>query len=59
MKNNEPVYELTVKDLQNIANEVIGRNLTDQEIKQVEENLGNFIDWTGAISGTISYLNIE
>jgi hypothetical protein len=59
MEEDKIVYQLTVEDLQNVAIESIDRELTNQEIKQVEEKLGDFIDWFGAISGTINYLNIE
>ena len=59
MRTDKTVYKLIIEDLQNTAIEDIGRKLTNEEIKQVEEELGNFVDWSGAISATISYLNIK
>jgi len=59
MVDDRTLYKISVADLQNVAVEYIDRKLTNQEIKQVEEKLGNFIDWSSAISDTISYLNIK
>ncbi len=35
------VYALTVEDLQNVAQEVLERELTEKEISQVEDPLAN------------------
>jgi len=47
------VYSLSVEDLQTVANDELSRDLTEDEIKIVEENLGNYIPWYQAISLTI------
>jgi len=59
MEESKIVYALTVADLQNVADESIGRELTDQEIEQIEEKLGDFIDWYEAIYNTINHLDIK
>jgi len=59
MEGNKIVYSLNVEDLQNVADETIGRGLSDQEIEQIEEKLGDFIDWYEAIHNTINHLDIE
>ena len=43
------VYSLNVEDLQTVANEELSRDLTEEEIKIVEENLGDYISWYQAI----------
>ena len=47
------IYQLTVEDLQNVANEELQRNLTEEELKLLEEKIGDHIDWHGAIHSAI------
>ena len=44
------VYSLNVEDLQHVANEELKRDLTEEEIKRVEDKLGDYISWYEAIS---------
>ena len=44
------VYWLNEEDVQNVAKERLGRELTHKEIKKVIEPIGENIDWTEAIS---------
>ena len=48
------VYSLNVEDLQTVANEELSRDLTEEEIRIVEENLGDYISWYQAIYLTIT-----
>jgi hypothetical protein len=48
------IYQLTVEDLQNVANEKLNRNLTEEEIKLLEDKIGDNIDWYETISAAIS-----
>ncbi|MBI3195601.1 MAG: hypothetical protein HYZ34_14210 [Ignavibacteriae bacterium] len=48
-KSERIIYSLIVEDLQNVAQEVLGRELTTKEISLVEESVGDSIDWIGAI----------
>jgi len=50
------VYSLNVEDLQTVANDELSRDLTEEEIEIVEENLGDFISWYQAISLAIDYM---
>lgn len=47
------IYQLTVEDLQNIAQDELNQDLTEQEIKLLEEKIGNSIDWQEIISNAI------
>ena len=48
------VYELSVDDLQRVAGEVLGRQLTDEEIAAVRNSVGDYIDWFQAIENAIA-----
>lgn len=48
------VYQLTIEDLQNVANDELDRDLTESEINLLEEKIGNFVDWYGAIQNAIA-----
>ena len=46
-------YSINVEDLQTVAEQELERELTDEEIKIVEERLGDYVDWYGAIALTL------
>ena len=50
------VYSLNVEDLQHVAHGELGRDLTEQEIKYVEDKVGEYISWHDAISFAIEDL---
>ena len=52
------IYQLTVEDLQTVANDCLNRKLTSKEILLLEEELGKHIDWYYIIEDVIC-LNIE
>jgi hypothetical protein len=47
------IYQLTVEDLQNVANDELDRDLTEEEIRLLEDKIGDDIDWYGIISNAI------
>ena len=47
------IYSLNIEDVQNVAEEEIGRELSEKELKIVEDKLGDYIDWYSAIDITI------
>ena len=47
------VYEISVDDLQQVAKEVLERELTDDEIVAVGNSVGDYIDWFQAIENSI------
>jgi hypothetical protein len=54
MEDSGTVYRLCVEDIQNVANEEFGRDLTDSELEVVIEHLGDYIQWYDIIQGAIS-----
>ncbi len=53
-KRNRIIYSITIEDLQTVAEQELERELTDEEIKNVEKCLGDYIDWYGAITSTLN-----
>ena len=53
-KKSKVIYSINVEDLQTVAEQELERELTDEEIKNVEKRLGDYIDWYGAIASTLS-----
>jgi hypothetical protein len=47
------VYEISVADLQDVAKEVLERELTDEEVVAVGNSVGDYIDWFQAIENAI------
>jgi hypothetical protein len=47
------VYRLNEEDVQNVAKDELGRELSYDEIKRIIEPIGENIDWSDAISVAI------
>lgn len=52
---NKTIYKLTVTDIQQVAKEVYGRELTIDEIEKVIEPVGDSISWYDIIDEAINY----
>lgn len=53
-KSRSPlVYWLNEEDVQNVAKENLGRELTKEEIKKIIEPINENINWSDAISNAI------
>jgi len=53
-KNNKIIYQLTVEDIQNVANQELGRSLSDVEIERIIEPITEKIPWYDAIYNAIN-----
>ena len=51
--NEKAVYKISVEDLQQVAKEVLERELTSEEIAAVGNAVGDYIDWFQAIEHAI------
>ena len=51
--NSRIVYSLNVEDLQRVANDELSRDLTIDEIKAIENKIGDYISWYDAIASAI------
>lgn len=47
------IYSINIEDVQNVAEEELGRKLTKKELEIIEDKLGDYIDWYGAIDTVI------
>lgn len=47
------IYSINLEDVQNVAEEEIGRKLTKKELKIIEDKIGDYIDWHSAIGMVI------
>ncbi len=55
LNNNYILYSLNVEDAQTVANEIIDRDLTDSEIRKVEERLGGYLpNWLDLLEMAIN-----
>ena len=43
------IYSINIEDIQNVAEEELGRKLSERELKIVADKIGDYIDWYGAI----------
>ncbi len=53
MKSSKIIYSINIEDVQNVAEEEFDRELSEKELKIVEDKIGDYIDWHGAIEMTI------
>lgn len=53
MENSEIFYSLNIEDIQTVANDELGRDLTEDEIKLVIEEVCDNLGWYDTISNAI------
>jgi len=53
MKSSKIIYSINIEDIQNVAEEEHGRKLSEKELKIIEDKIGDYIDWYGAIDFAI------
>jgi hypothetical protein len=54
----EIIYSLNVDDIQTVAEDELERKLNREELKMVQDKIGNHINWFEAISSAIKNSNI-
>ena len=54
MRKNKIIYSINIEDVQNVAEQEIGRELSENELKVVEDNIGDQFDWYEAINSVIA-----
>jgi hypothetical protein len=52
------IYLINVRDIQQVVGEEFDRKLSKKELELVEDKLGEFIDWYGAIQNTINFCEL-
>ena len=51
--NDRIVYSISVGDIQEVAKQVLERDLTKKEVLLVEKSVGDYIDWFQAIENAL------
>jgi hypothetical protein len=51
--NDRIVYSISVGDIQEVAKQVLERNLTKKEVILVEKSVSDYIDWFQAIENAL------
>lgn len=54
MRKDKIIYSICIEDVQNVAHEELGRELTASELRIVEHKIGDQFDWFDAIASVIS-----
>jgi len=49
MNTSKIIYSINIEDIQNVAEEKLGRKLSKKELKIIEDKIGDYIDWYVAI----------
>ncbi len=58
-KEEEPFYYLTIEDIQEVADQELDRELTPEEIKLVQDRVGDYISWYDAIALAIDEMVVR
>jgi len=53
------IYSINIEDIQNVAEQELERQLTEKELRLVEDKVGDYINWYEAILNAIYALNIK
>ena len=51
--NDRIVYSISVGDIQEVAKQILERDLTEKEVILVEESVGDYIDWFQSIENAL------
>lgn len=57
MDASKIIYSINIEDIQNVAKEKLGRKLSKKELGIVEDKIGDYMDWYGAIDAAMQHLN--
>ncbi|MDP3296234.1 MAG: hypothetical protein Q8N09_01360 [Thermodesulfovibrionia bacterium] len=49
MNTSKIIYSINLEDVQNVAEEELGRKFTKKELQVIEDKIGDYIDWYSAI----------
>lgn len=48
------IYSINNDDVQNVAEQEIGRKLTEKELEVIENKIGDYIDWYEVLNSIIA-----
>jgi ADP-dependent phosphofructokinase/glucokinase len=53
MRSKRIIYSLNVGDIQHVAQEELERKLSDQELQEVIDRIGDYVNWYDSIEMAI------
>jgi hypothetical protein len=53
------IYSINIEDIQTVAEQELGRKLTEEELRLVENKLGDYVGWYEAILNAINEVKIK
>ena len=53
------IYSINIEDIQNVAEQELERQLTEKELRLVEDKVGDYINWYEAILNAINELKLK
>ena len=59
MNRKKILYSINIEDVQNVAEQALDRKLTEEELRLVENKLGDYVGWYEAILNAITELKIK
>lgn len=59
MHKKKIIHSINIEDIQNVAEQELGRKLTEEELKLVEDKLGDYVGWYEAILHAIDELKLK
>lgn len=59
MNKKKIIYSINIEDVQNVAEQELDRKLTEEEMRLVEDKLGDYVGWYEAILNAITELKLK
>lgn len=59
MNKKKFVYSINIEDVQHVAEQELDRKLTEEELRLVEDRLGDYVGWYEAILHAIDELKLK
>ena len=53
------IYSINIEDIQTVAEQELDRKLTEEELRLVENKLGDYVGWYEAILNAINEVKIK
>jgi hypothetical protein len=54
MRRDRIIYSINVEDVQTVAQEELGRPLSDHELRTIVHRLGDYLDWYEAVASVLA-----
>ncbi|CAG1770275.1 hypothetical protein BAC3_00921 [uncultured bacterium] len=59
MNRKKIIYSINIEDVQNVAEQELDRKLTEEELRLVEDRLGDYVGWYEAILHAMNELKLK